>query len=357
MTVYKKRSAFLLCVIIALLLGACSPGSRSDSSADLTRHQSGFLDTFDTYVQIIIYTETRQEFDDHFAAARDAFAHYHRLFDIYNSYDGVNNIHTINANAGTSPVAVDQAIIDLLHFSRQAYFDTAGALNITLGPVLSIWHAYRMQGLLNPESATIPTYSDLRAAAKLVGIDDLMIDEQTSTVFLAREGMSLDVGAVAKSFTVGRVAELLRERGVSSAVVGAGGDIATIGGSMTDGGRPWTLGVRDPETDGIFDSIEVRNLSVATSGSSHRMFPVDGVSYNHIIDPETLMPATNFASVTIIHADIRVAEMLSTALFILSFKAGYDLALEFGAAAIWIFDDGAAEVNERYREISSNFSS
>ena len=359
----QKLAMLLFCIAIALLLAACSSTNPSDSQtvpgADsppgFTRHQSGFLDTFDTYIQILIYTETPQEFNAHFTAARDAFMRYHALFDIFNSYDGIYNINTINENAGIAPVPVDQAIIDLLLVSRQAYFDSDGALNITLGPVLSIWHEYRTHGLANPDSAAIPSYADLRQAAALADINGLIIDEETGTVFLAQEGMSLDVGAVAKSFAVGRVAELLRERGVIAAVVDAGGDIATIGGSMADGGRPWGIGVRDPLTNGMFDSVRVYSMSAATSGNNHRTYMVDAIAYNHIIDPVTLMPATNFASVTVVHEDINIAEMLSTALFILSFEIGYDLAQAFDAAVIWIFDDGTAESNERYRELSANF--
>lgn len=343
----------LIFVAFALLLGACS--SVNNSSTGLTRHRGGFFDTFDTYVQIIIYTETQQEFDEHFKNFKNAFERYHILFDIYNNYDGVNNLHTINNNAGVSPVVVDPAIIELLVFSKQAYYYTGGMLNIALGPVLSIWHEHRMHNISNPENASIPLYYALREAANFIDIRDLLIDEEANTVFLAREGMLLDVGATAKAFTVERVANTLINRGVTSAIIDAGGDVFAIGESMTGGGRPWNIGIRDPETGGLFDAVRVRDMAAATSGNQHRAFIFDGVSYNHIIDPTTLMPAANFAAVSVIHESAIIAELLSTALFILSSDEGYELAQKFNAAVIWLFHNGTADFNERYRTISQNF--
>lgn len=340
-------------MIIAFSAGACS--TDSSSTTDRARYRGGFFDTFDTYVQLVIYAETQQEFDEHFVVFREAFERYHILFDIYNGYDGVNNIHTVNSNAGVSPVIVDPAIIELLVFSKEAYYYTDGMLNIALGPVLSIWHSYRMRNLLNPENVAIPSYSKLREAAHLTDIENLIIDEEANTVFLVEVGMSLDVGATAKAFTLDRVANLLRERGVTSAVIDAGGDVIAIGESMSEGGRAWNIGTSDPETEGVFDAVRVRDMSAATSGNHYRTFIVDEVSFNHIIDPTTLMPAVNFASVSVIHESAKVAEMLSTALFILSFEEGYELAQAFNAAAVWLFDNGAIEYNDRYRGMSQRF--
>ena len=348
---------FFLIVLIVMttvfIIGGCLPVNYSPKN--LTRHRGGFFETFDTYVQIVMYTETQDEFDEHFKVFQQVFERYHILFDIFNSYPGVNNIRTINDNAGVTPVVVDPAIIDLLVYSKQAYFYTGGTLNIALGPVLSIWHQYRMHNISNPQSMVVPSYYVLREAARFIDIRDLIINEEAGTVFLARKGMLLDVGATAKAFTVDRVANILRERGVTSAIIDAGGDIVAIGESMTGGGRPWNIGITDPETGEMLDAVRVRDMAAATSGKHHRTFTVDGVSYNHIIDPVTLMPAVNFAAVSVIHESAIIAEMLSTTLFILSLDEGYELAQTLGAAVIWLFDDGDVIFNEKYREISQNF--
>jgi len=325
------------------------------SNTGYTRYQAGFIGTFDTFIQIIVYAPSQQEFGRHHTFAREMFESYHVLFDIYNNHEGINNLKTVNDNAGIAPVVVDPAIIELLNFSKQAYVDTNGALNIALGPVLSIWHKYRMYGNANPENAAIPSYADLRKASKLTNIIDIIIDEQASTVFLANYGMSLDVGAVGKGFAAERVVAALREQGVSSAVIDSGGDVLAIGGSMAGGGRPWNVGVRHPRTGGIIDSILLQNKAAVTSGDNNRFYTVDGIAYSHIIDPATLMPPTHFASVTIIHESMMVAQMLSTALFILPFEQGLDLAEQFQAAVMWVLPDGSAEFNGLYREFSVEF--
>jgi len=332
-----------------LTISACSP------TGGLTRHSGGFFYAFDTYIQITIYTETEQEFDEHFYVFKNAFKRYHILFDVYNSYDGINNMHTINLNAGISPIVVDPAIIDLLTYSIQAYHYTGGMLNIALGSVLSIWHDYRMHGLSYPEYAVVPCYYALRKAANYMDINYLIIDEEAGTVFLAKKGMLLDVGATAKAFAMDRVATILVERGVTSAVIDVGGDIIAIGEAMTGGGRPWSIGIRDPETGGLLDAVRVRDMAAATSGNQHRTFTVDGIPFNHIIDPTTLMPAVNFASVGVIHESIAIAEMLSTALFILPLDKGYELAQKFNGAVLWLFEDGTVEFNLLYSKISQNF--
>jgi len=316
------------------------------------RYQSGFIGTFDTFIQVIIYAESQQEFARHYTFVREMFEHYHALFDIYNDRD-INNLKTINDNAGIAPVVVDPAIIELLSISKQMYVDTNGTLNIALGPVLSIWHEYRVRGLADPENAVLPPCTSLLDASKLTYIVDIIIDEQASTVFLTKIGMSLDVGAVGKGFVAERVVAALRDLGVTSAVVEAGGDVLAIGGSMAGGGRPWNVGVRHPRTGGIIDSINVQDKAAVTSGDNNRFYTVDGIAYNHIIDPATLMPATYFASVTIIHDSMMTAQMLSTSLFIMPIEQGRELAEQFQAGAMWVLPDGSVEFNELYRAVST----
>ena len=351
----KKIVCFVLIFTLMLTTAACSLVG-SEQNSGLTRYQAGFFDTFDTYIQIIIYAEDRETFDAHFNAAREAFRYYHMLFDIFSAHDGVNNIYTINAEAGIAPVLVDAAIIELLILSQAAYFDTDGVLDITLGPVLSVWRRYRQAAISHPEYASLPDIETLTAASELRGIHHLHIDPVAQSVFLEHRGMQLDVGATAKSFAASRVATLLYERGVRAAVINAGGDVIVMGKSQTAGGRPWNIGVQHPSGAGLIDSVLVENKAVSTSGGDKRQFLVDDISYHHIINPATLMPASGFLSVTVAHEDAMVAEILSTALFILPFERGYNLAKQAGAAVLWVFEDASVAHNEYYRNISQNFS-
>ena len=353
MTGSFRRRALSFLLVFLLLLSACSSGRAPENQP--VRHQAGFFDFFDTYIQMIIYTESKEEFDAHFDAARQAFAHYHKLFDIFQEYPEINNIATINRYAGVSPVSVDGAVIELLEISKQAYFDTDGAVNIALGSVLSLWRDYRRFGAEYPDEARLPEMNSLHQAAEFTDIHALVIDRQAQTAFLSETGMSLDVGATAKSFAAERVADLLRARGVEAAIINAGGDIVTIGYALTGGGQAWGIGVQHPDGNTLLDVVEIENQAVSTSGGYRRAYVVEDVLYHHIIDPETLMPARGFLSVTVVHSSAMVTEILSTALFILPFDIGYDLALQMDAAVIWMTSDGEINTNEAYRAISLNF--
>ena len=139
-----------------------------------------------------------------------------------------------------------------------------------------------------------------------------------------------------------KVVDLLKEKGVTSALLNAGGNVCTIG--TPPDSDSWNVGIQDPDdTTKIYDKISVSDKSVVTSGNYQRYYTVNGKIYHHIIDPETLMPADLYKNVTVITGDSQIADMLSTALFILPYDDGKKLAQQYGADVLWIFTDGHAE--------------
>jgi|GEM_PF-2523465 len=136
-------------VLCAGLLAGCT-GKNPAGSSDGTAAQEGpqrystiFYDAFDTVTQVIAYCDSEEEFTRQMNALHADLLEYHQLYDIYNDYDGVTNIKTINDNAGTAPVQVDDKILGMLELARQMYNTTDGKLNIARGSVLRIWHDYR----------------------------------------------------------------------------------------------------------------------------------------------------------------------------------------------------------------------
>ena len=164
---------------------------------ELNKYQSEFLMLFDTVTRIVGYSESKEEFKEYSQIIHDDLKEYHQLYDIYNDYEGVNNIKTINDNAGIKPVKVDKRIIELLKFSKELYEKTNGKTNIAFGSVLKIWHKYRNEGIEDPENASLPTDEELKIANEHTNIEDMIIDEENSTVFLKDPLMSLDVCAIA----------------------------------------------------------------------------------------------------------------------------------------------------------------
>lgn len=312
-----------------------------------SRYEASFMDVFDTVTKVIIYADSAEEAQARTDELHAILTRYHRLFDIYNDYEGVNSIKTVNDNAGVAPVAVDPETIALIQFAKEAYTLTGGRVNVAMGSVLSIWHEYREAGIEDPGSAALPPMEELRAAAEHTDIDDVVVDAEAGTVYLADPEMSLDVGAVAKGFAAERAADSMREAGVGSMLLSLGGNIRSIG-SRADG-KSWEVGVQNPEGDGMLLTLYADDVSLVTSGAYQRYYTVDSRRYHHIIDPETLMPAQYFLSVSVFTEDSALADALSTALFIMDLDDGRALvdSLE-GVEAMWVDTEGAISETEGF---------
>lgn len=344
-----KVISVILAAAAALNLSACSAGKEKQ------RYSKAYLEFFDTVTQIIGYEEDEETFSRNCEKVYSLLEEYHQLTDIYHSYEGVNNVRTINRSAGVEPVKVDEKLIDLLEFSKEMCRVTGGACNIAMGSVLSIWHKYREAGINDPESAELPPMKDLTEAAQHCDIDHLIIDRDAGTVFLDDPEMSLDMGAAAKGYAVERAAELLMNEGVTSGyTLNIGGNVRTIG-TKADG-SDWAAGIQNPDTEDEENPYIVRlklnGMSLVTSGNYQRYYEVNGVRYHHIIDPVTLMPLNNFASVSILCNDSGKADALSTALFNMTIGDGKSLLANIGGIeAIWVLPDGSYECTDGFSEL------
>lgn len=331
----KKFTALLLCLALLLPLPSCG--------REKNRYSAQFLVLFDTMSELVAYMDSKEEFEKFSTFIYDHLKEYHELYDIYDDFPGVNNIKTINDNAGKQPVKVDPRIIDLLKLCKEQETATHGAFNIALGSVLRIWHQYREAGLSDPESAKLPPMEELQEAMKHTDIDNVVIDEEASTVYLADPEMSLDVGSVAKGYATEQVARLAEEAGYSSALLSIGGNVRAIGGKGV-GEQAWNVGIRNPDTQSDQTSLMTVLLteeSLVTSGIYERYYVVDGKQYHHIIDPTTLMPSTNYQSVSVITRDSGLADILSTALFNMSYEESLSYVNSLpDAEALWVMPDG-----------------
>lgn len=333
-------------------------GNNSGDNEKKTQFKSYSFNYFDTISTIIGYEVKGDDFGEVSQKALDLLGEYHKLFDIYNEYDNINNLCTINklVDGEHQVVKVDRKIIDMLIMANEMHTLTGGKMNIAMGSVLSIWHDYRTAGLDQPVNAKLPPMDKLTEAAKHTDINNLIIDEENSTVYLADPQMSLDVGAFAKGYAVEMVARMLEDMGKDNYVINVGGNIRTIGTKAN--GDKWKTGIENPTGDYDVPYIEYIGLedeAIVTSGSYQRYYVVNGKRYHHIIDSETLMPAKGFLSVSIICSDSGMGDGLSTALFCMSLEDGMALINSLdGVEAIWVTEDEVKHYSDNFSEYIYN---
>lgn len=326
------KKVICVCLLLSLLLTGCAqPVAPSQKQFTAT-----FLTLFDTVTNITGFAPSEEIFQEKVQPIHDELLVYHQLFDIYHDYEGINNLKTVNDNAGKAPVVVDQKIIDLLKDCKAYYELTDGLVNVAMGSVLGLWHEARNDSFNDPAHAYLPDADALQQAAEHTDLSCLVIDEEASTVFLSDPKVRLDVGAVAKGWAVRQVGLTAPE----NLLISVGGNICATGPKDANG-TPWVVGIQDPDDgNGHLHTLKVTGGSVVTSGDYQRNFVVDGELYHHIIDPQTLYPSAYWRSVTIVCADSGLADALSTALFLLPRAEGQALLDACDAKAMWMDRDG-----------------
>ena len=325
----RMRRGFAVFLGICLLMTGCA------WNAGPKKFEKAYFTAFDTYTTITGYASSQQEWDAVADGLYDQLWEYHQLFDIYNDYEGVSNLKTVNDNAGIAPVQVDAQIIALLLDCKAYYEATHGLVNAAMGSVLRLWHEARTAGLEDPANARLPDAEALAEAAKHTSWDTVIIDAENSTVYLADPAQSLDVGAIAKGWATQRVAETAPE----GVLLSVGGNICATGAKPD--GSAWNVGVQDPDNaSGYLSTCKIGKGAMVTSGDYQRYYTVDGAKYHHIINPKTGYPAEYWRSVTILCGDSGLADMLSTALFLLPLEEGKTLLKQYSAEAMWVDSQG-----------------
>ena len=335
-----KRILALLLILSVLLCGCAGAGEEQK------QYTATFLTVFDTVTTIVGRDVSEEAFSQKAQAVHDELLVYHQLFDIYNVYDGLNNLKTINDHPGEA-IEVDQAVIDLLLDCKAYYELTGGRVNAAMGSVLYLWHEAREDGLDDIANAYLPDGEALREAASHASWDDVVIDAENRTVTILDPALRLDVGAIAKGWSVQRTAE----NAPSGLLISVGGNVCSTGPKDASG-TPWVVGVQDPEVgDNYLHTLYLTKGSMVTSGDYQRAYLVDGEIYHHIIDPDTLYPGNKWRAVTVVCPDSGLADALSTALFLLPLEEGQKLLTQCESYAMWVDADGEIFYSEGFKDL------
>lgn len=334
-----KRGIAVLC-LLGILAAGCTPQEvKSDSPQVLVQ---SYFSYFDTVSYVYSYAgDSGERFQDRSSEVSAILEEYHKLFDIYHEYSGVNNLATINRLAGGEPVKVDKKLMDFLLYARELFEKTNGEMNIMLGAVLKLWHNARTAG------NSVPTRQELEEAQKHTDFSLLELDGENLTVRIKDPKASLDVGALGKGYATEMAARYLEEVKAFGYVLNIGGNIRTVG--TKPNGTGWATGIKDPKDpeNRFAVKLTISDTSCVTSGDYIRHYTVNNVRYHHIIDKDTLFPADYFSSITVLVKNSGLADALSTALFCMSYEDGLKLLENFPEVqVIWIEKDGTVKLTE-----------
>ncbi|MBP3333356.1 MAG: FAD:protein FMN transferase [Clostridia bacterium] len=346
MRMIKPSAKKALLSLIALILTLCMLSSVLVSCTPLHPISKTSFDWFDTVTTVSAYM-SQKEFDKMWETLSERLDYYHKLFDIYNEYSGMNNLCSVNKNAGKSALTVDRELVDFISYALEIYEITDKKVNIAMGSLLRVWHEYREAGIGDPENASLPSEALLEEKAAKCDISAVKLDREKCEIYISDEEVSLDVGALAKGYAVEKAAAELKALGYSGIIISAGGNICTVGSKPS--GEKWAVGISDPNGGSSYPAIaEISDASLVTSGSYQRYYTVGTERYHHIIDPETYMPANYFVSVTVMADSSALADAMSTALFISDLESGKKMCEELGIEAFWIYADGKTEMTDGF---------
>ena len=247
-------------------------------------------------------------------ALEEVFDEVTRIDRLMSTYKDESDISKINREAANGPVAAGGELFELIQRSLDISVLTRGAFDITYD---SVGQYYDFRSRQRPDAGTVEQERG--------NIDYRLVklDRTAGTVSFEKEGVRINLGGIAKGYAVERGVDLLRHRGISNAIVTAGGDSRLLGDRR---GRPWMVGIRDPRNDGeVAISIPLEDEAVSTSGDYERYFDEDGVRYHHIIKPSTGEPAGGVQSATVFGPDAVITDALSTSVFVMGVERGLTL--------------------------------
>lgn len=337
---------------VGALLAVCLLFSMFSCRGGGSVREEIYFGYFDTVCTVKSYAdESEEDFAENCIEIEKILQKYHRLLDIYNEYDGESNLCTLNENAGGEPVEVARELVDFMLYAKEIHGKTRGELNIMMGAVLSEWRGFRDHAALSPDTAEPPSADTLAGLAQHTSIELLEIDSPACTLRISDPEASVDVGALGKGYVAQKIAQYLRDKGISGYVIDLGGNLCIVGEKPS--GEGWITGVRDPfDAEGYAIKLKLSDVSCVTSGDYERYFEQDGKIYHHIIDKDTLYPAEHFASVTVICRDSALADALSTALFCMSLEEGRALVASLdGVEAVWVGKNGDVTASEKIESV------
>ncbi len=257
-----------------------------------------------TRITVELWADDEQKANEAIDALLDEMRH---IDDSMSTYKPTSEVSQVNAKAADGPMRISKELFDLLVTAKEYSVITDGAFDITYA---SVGYLYDFRKHVHPDEAQIDK------ALPAVDYRHVLLDPKNQTVQFSQKGVRIDLGGIAKGYSVDRGIDVLKSRGVTRAYVSAGGDSRIIGDRF---GKPWMVGIRDPSKgEGeVITRIPLADAAISTSGDYERFFEENGVRYHHIIDPRTGHSASKVRSATVIGPYATRTDGLSKTAFVL----------------------------------------
>jgi len=257
-----------------------------------------------TRITVELWAEDRDKADRAIDAVLEEMRH---IDDSMSTFKPTSEVSQVNAQAADGPMPITKELFDLLTTAKEYSVITDGAFDITYA---SVGYLYDFRKHVRPNEGQITK------ALPAVDYRHVLLDAKKQTVQFSQKGVRIDLGGIAKGYSVDRGIDVLKSLGFTRAYVSAGGDSRIMGDRF---GKPWMVGIRDPrkESGEVITRIPLIDAAISTSGDYERFFEEDGVRYHHIIDPHTGHSASKVRSATVIGPYATRTDGLSKTAFVL----------------------------------------
>lgn len=269
-----------------------------------------------------------------------------RIEQLISSWDSNSQTSEVNRNAGLRPVKVDAELFDLIQRAIGISKLTDGAFDISYASMDKIW---KFDGSMT----VMPSADSIKASVEKVGFQNIVLDKESSTVFLKLKGMKLGFGAIGKGYAADKAKDLLISKGVVSGIINASGDMNTWG--RQPDGSEWKVAITNPmDKNKVFALLPITNGAVVTSGNYEKYVTFNDVRYTHIIDPRSGYPATGIISVTVFAPKAELADALATSVFVMGIEVGLNRINQLPKVECIIIDDKGNIITSKNIEIEKS---
>src|SRR5262245_19413022 len=253
-----------------------------------------------------------------------------RIDRLMSHYKNDSELSLVNREAAKSPVKVDPELFDFIAECLRYSRESEGAFDITVGPLMKAWGFFRGEGRM-------PGEAELAEARGRVGYGHVILNQKDGTIFFYKAGVEIDLGGIAKGYAVDRAVAVLKQCGVTSALLSAGG--STIYALGAPPGKPaWEIEVQDPVERGrIATRVRLKDRALSVSGSYEKFFELNGARYSHVMDPKTGRPVQGVLSVAVITDDGMSGDALDNVFYVLGVERGRACLNKFSASEVIFF--------------------